>query len=148
MKVVLLKDVAKIGRRGELKEVSEGYANNFLLRQGLAAVATAAVQDQVAKEAKQSAEREEKELAKLEQLRGQLEKQNFTLKVKVGDKGQVFGGVHEKDIAAAIKGKLGADIDKSQVEAHHGIKTLGQHVITIKLGRGLNAKTTLTIESL
>ncbi len=148
MKVVLLKDVAKIGRRGELKDVSEGYANNFLIRKGLAAVATAAVQEQITQEAKQSADRQEKESAKLQQLKSALEKRTFTLKVKVGDKGQVFGGVHEKDIAAVINGKLNSNLDKGQIDTHRGIKTLGEHEINIKLGHGLTAVTKLNIEAL
>jgi large subunit ribosomal protein L9 len=148
MKVILLKDVAKIGKKGELKEVSEGYANNFLIRQGLAQIATKEIQAKVTKQNQEEALRREKELAQLSQLKSELEKRTFTVKVKVGDKGQVFGGVHEKDIIAAIRQKLKTELDKSQIDAHSGIKALGEHEITIKLGHGIIAKTKLNIESL
>jgi large subunit ribosomal protein L9 len=148
MKVVLLKDISKIGHKGEIKDVSEGYANNFLIRQGLAALASTEVQQKVDRETKDLAARKQKELAKLNQLKNDLGKQTFTLKVKVGDKGQVFGGIHEKDIAQVINANLKTNIVKSQIDAHHGIKALGEHEITIKLGNGIIAKTRLNIAAL
>jgi len=148
MKVILLKDVAKIGRKGDIKEVSEGYANNFLVRQGLAKTATAEVQQKAAQELAQAAARQKKEAGRLAQLKTDLEKRIFAVKVKVGDKGQIFGGVHEKDIIQAINSKLGSALDKSQIGPVHGIKALGEHEITLKLGQGITAKTKLNIEAL
>jgi len=66
----------------------------------------------------------------------------------VGAKGQIFGGVKDKDIVQAINAKLHSTLEKNQIEAAHGIKALGEHAITIKLGHGLVAKTKLNIEPL
>jgi len=148
MKVILLKDVAKVGRKGEVKEVSEGYANNFLIKTGAARLATAELQQKAEADAETAKARQEKQTGQLKQLKSVLEKQTFSLKVKVGDKGQVFGGIHEKDIAAAINSQTVGNIEKNQIQGLHGIKTLGEHEIEIKLGRGITAKTKLNIESL
>jgi large subunit ribosomal protein L9 len=148
MKVILLKDVPKLGRKGAVMEVSEGHANNFLVPRGFAKIATAEIQQKAAVEAQGEAARQEKQAAQLRQLKTYLEKHTFSLKVKVGDKGQVFGGIHGKDIAAAINSQAGGNIEKTQVEGLHGIKTLGEHEITVKLGHGIAAKTKLNIEAL
>jgi large subunit ribosomal protein L9 len=148
MKVIFLKDVPKLGRAGEIKDVSKGHANNFLIKQGLAKPATAAVQQHVAKEAKEAAARKDKELARLQRIKADLEKRTFTLKVKVGDKGQVFGGIHEKDIIAVIKEKTGVELEKHHIDAHHGMKSLGIHEITIKLGSNIVAKTKIDLQPL
>lgn len=148
MKVILLKDIIKLGQKGQIKEVSEGYARNFLIKLGYAKVATPKIQEQVAKAQEQAVAQRQQEQRQLEQLQGELVKRTFTLKVKVGDKGQLFGGVNEKDIIKAINSKLKATLDKSQVEGHHHIKSLGEHEITLNLGHGLMAKTKLNLETL
>ena len=148
MKVILIKDVAKIGQRGEIKEVSAGYATNFLIKQGLAQPATKEAQAKLASEHRDQTAKKRKlaELAK--RSKAELEKRTFTVKVKTGDKGQLFGGVHEKDIAAAIFQKTKIQLEKSQIDAHHGIKQLGEHTIKIKLAGGLTAQTKINLESL
>jgi large subunit ribosomal protein L9 len=148
MKIILLKDVPKIGRRGEIKEVSEGYAHNFLIKQRLAAPASKDVQSKVAKEQQEAAQRALKERQRLEQLKTELEKRIFTVKVKVGDKGQIFGGVHEKEILAAVNKKMGLQLEKNQIEEHQHIKQLGEHQVKLKLGGGLHAQIKINIEQL
>lgn len=137
-----------MGRAGEMKEVSDGYANNFLLKQGLAKLATADAQAKLAKEQATKSEKQTKQLRQFEDWKRELEKRTFTVKVKTGDKGQVFGGVHEQDIIAAIYQKTKIQLDKSQVDAHHGIKQLGLHSIDIKFGHGIMAKVKINLESL
>ncbi len=148
MKIIFLKDVAKRGRKGEIKEVSEGYAKNFLIKRGLAQPATADIQIKVNKETSDTAQKKQRELEKLRQLKTDLEKRTFTIKVKVGDKGQIFGGIHEKDIIAAIAKKTNFTLAKQQFTELHGIKTLGEHVVKIKLGTNLIASTTIEVQSL
>lgn len=148
MKVILLTDVAKIGRKGELKEVSDGLARNMLIRKGLAVIATQEAQNKLVKEQKEKSSAKEREISKAAQTKAELERRTFTVKVKTGDKGQVFGGVHEKDIAAAIYQKTKLTVEKSQIDAHKGIKQLGEHTINIKLGSGIIAKTKINLESL
>ena len=148
MKVILLTDVPKIGRKGELKEVSDGFAKNMLIRKGLAALATKETQDKVAKEEKNLTEAKQKAIKKAQEFKSELERRTFTVKVKTGDKGQIFGGVHEKDIAAAIYQKTKMELDKSNIDSHKGIKQLGEHIINIKLGQGVTAKTKINLEAL
>lgn len=148
MKVILLTDVAKIGRKGEIKDVSDGLANNLLLRKGLATQATAEAQARLQKEQKGQTHAKQKALSQAEQDKAELQRRTFTLKVKVGDKGQLFAGVHEQDIATAIYQKAKITVDKSKIDAHHGIKQLGQHAIDIKLAPGIIAKTKINLEAL
>ena len=148
MKVILLTDVPKIGRKGELKEVSDGLGKNMLLPKGLAVLATKEAQDKVAKEEKTHTEAKQKAIKKAQENKSELERRTFTVKVKTGDKGQIFGGVHEKDIAAAIYQKTKIELDKSGIDAHKSIKQLGEHIINIKLGQGVTAKVKINLEAL
>lgn len=148
MKVILLKDVPKIGQAGEIKEVSGGYANNFLLKKGLAKLATPEAQAKLTREQNEKTAKRARELKHFEEFKRELEKRTFTVKVKVGDKGQIFSGVKEKDIIGAIYQKTKFELDKSQVSALHGLKQLGEHLIDIKLGHGINAKVKINLESL
>lgn len=148
MKVILLTDVPKIGRKGELKEVADGFAKNMLIRKGLAALATKEAQDKVAKEDKAHTEAKQRAIKKAQEFKSELERRTFTVKVKTGDKGQIFGGVHEKDIAAAIFQKTKIELNKTHIDAHKGIKQLGEHTINIRLGQGVTATTKINLEAL
>ncbi len=146
MKVILLKDSPDIGKKGELKDVSAGYANNFLIPKGLAAVVTAQTQKKLAKEHKESEQKLKREVKKFENLKQDLERRVFIAQLKVGDKGQVFGGVHEKDIAETINSKMNSQIDKNQIELSQPIKTLGPATAILKLGHHISASIKLIIK--
>lgn len=148
MKVILLKDVPKIGRKGEIKEVSAGYATNFLIKQGFAQAATAAATAKLATEKRDKTAQQIRAQEQAQRQKAELERRTFTVKIKTGEKGQVFGGVHEKDIAAAIFQKTKIELEKAQIKIPHGIKQLGEHTITIKLAAGLTAQTKINLESL
>lgn len=147
MEVILLKDVPKIGRQGEVKKVSDGFGTNMLIKKGLAVIATKEAKDKVAKLAKSTQDAKAKAKIKFEHNKAELEKRTFTLKVKVGDKGQIFSSVKEKDVASIIFQKTKIQLEKSQFESLHGIKQLGQHIVTIKLGQGITAKTKINLEA-
>lgn len=146
MKVIFLKDASGQGRKGEIKEVSEGFALNFLIPKGLAQIASGQIQQKVAKESREAEAKKAKEQARYQHLKQELEKRTFTVRVKVGDKGQIFGGVTEKDVIAAINLKMNTDFNKSQLEMPHGIKTIGTHQATLKFSAGQTAKVTIAIE--
>ena len=146
MKIIFLKDVSGAGKRGEIKDVSEGYANNFLIAKGLAQVATAEIQAKIAKEGKEAEAKKTKQIEKLKSLKSDIEKRTFTLKVKVGDKGQIFSGVHEKDVVKSLNSILGTELEKNQVEMGI-IKVLGEHTVNIKLGPGVNALAKVKVEA-
>lgn len=148
MKVILLTDVAKIGRKGQLKEVSDGFGKNMLIKKGLAALATKETQDQVAKETKTQEDTKLKARTKAGLQKQELERRTFTVKVKVGDKGQIFSSVHEADLIDPIFQKTKILLEKSQFEPLHGIKKLGEHTITLKLGQGVIATTKINLEAI
>lgn len=148
MKVILLNDVPKIGKRGEIKEVSAGYGTNFLIKKGLAKLATTEATAKLAKEKQELVEKQSKEKSKFDHAKKELEKRTFTVKIKTGDKGQIFNAIHEKDIAQSIYQKTKIQLDKSQILIPKGIKQLGEHIIEIKFGLGVRAKTKINLESL
>ncbi len=98
MKVIYIKYDPGGGRRGEIKEVNEGFARNFLIKKGFAQAATPEIQAKIAKENKEADLKKQRESQKVKDLLAELEKRTFTVKIKVGNKGQIFSGVHDKDI--------------------------------------------------
>ena len=147
MKVIFLKDQPGGGKKSEIKDVAEGYAKNFLIAKGFAAVATVEIQNKVAKEQKEAGAKQQKELAKLQSLKQDLEKRIFTVKVKVGDKGQIFSGVHEKDVAEAINSKLNISLEKNQIVQEKHVKELGEYPASVKLASGIIANIRIKVEA-
>lgn len=146
MKIILLKDVPGHGRKGEIKEINDGFAKNFFIAKKLGAVATTEIQAKVLKEKKEAESKKNKEIERTQKLKQDLEKRTFKLKVKVGEKGQVFSGVHEKDILKAINEDLGLELEKNQIDLPAVIKQIGQHQVRVKLSQGLNASLKIEIE--
>ena len=143
MKVILLEDVKAQGKKGELVEVSDGYARNFLFPKKLAKEAdAAALNDLKNKEAakKYREECEKKELAqKLESLQVKLE-------IQAGAEGRVYGSVTAKDVAEALQKTYGIEIDKRKIEMD-SIKACGNYQLTVKVYPGIQAKLALTVVS-
>ncbi len=148
MKVLFVKDAPGGIKKGQIKDVSDGYAQNFLIPKGFAVIATSQIIARLEKEAKEAQVKHQKELGRLHGLKLEMEKREFAVKVKVGDKGQMFGGVHEKDVAKAVGGKMGIKVDKSQVELSGIIKDLGTHPARIKLANGIIANITININAI
>ncbi len=148
MKIIFLKDVAGQGKKGEVKEVSDGHALNFLVPRGLAQIATKGIQAKVEKEAQEAQKKHDKENAKFSALRSDLEKRTFTIRVTVGNKGQIFGSIKEQDVLKIINEKMGTAFTKSQLDLPHGMKSTGEHTATLKLGQGMKAIIKLHIEAI
>ncbi len=147
MKIIFIKDQPGAGKKGEIKDVNDGYAKNFLIAKGFAQVATAEIQAKVVKEKMESDAKHQKELRRLQALKLDLEKRTFMLKVKVGDKGQIFSGIHEKDIITAVNSKMGLLLEKSQISLQKPIKELGKHEVKVKLAQNLPAVINLQVEA-
>lgn len=147
MKVIFLKELTGAGKKGEIKEVSDGYAKNFLIAKGFAQVATAEIQSKMAKEAKEAEAKHQKEISQLQSLKADLEKRVFAVKVKVGDKGQIFSGVHEKDVIKVINDVMRTTLDKNQVDLKAVIKQLGQHEVKLRLAGGISASVKINVEA-
>ncbi len=133
MKVILLQDVKSLGKKGDIVEVSKGYARNFILPKKLGVEATGKnINDlklQKANQEKIAAEN----LAAAKELADQLSDKSVVIPMKVGDNGKVFGAVSNKEIAAAAKDQLGLEIDKKKISVDEPIKSLGEHTVKIKL---------------
>lgn len=147
MKIIFTKDVSGQGRKGEIKDVSEGFAQNFLIKKGLAQVATPELQAKIAKEAREAEAKKLREVEKLRALKNDIEKRVFTVQVKVGDKGQIFGSVHEKDIAATIGAKIHQQLEKHQIELNGAVRQVGEHQVKVKLGQGIIANAKIQVEA-
>ncbi|RQD76819.1 MAG: 50S ribosomal protein L9 [Halanaerobium sp. MSAO_Bac5] len=145
MKVVLTEDVKKLGSQGDVVDVADGYARNYLFPRGLAVEATKGkVKEIKEKEAKKARiKREKKEEAK--KLKEKLEAEKFVLKVKAGESGRLFGSVNTKDIAETAAEK-GYDIDKRKIELSDSIKTLGMHKVEVKLYDDISAELNIKVE--
>ncbi|GGE53712.1 50S ribosomal protein L9 [Pullulanibacillus camelliae] len=138
MKVIFLKDVKGKGKNGEIKEVSEGYARNYLLPKNLAVEANKGNLKQLENKKKNDQKRAQEELEEAKQLKSQLEKTEVTLTAKSGDGGRLFGSITSKQIAQELKQK-GFKIDKRKIELNDPIRTLGYTDVPIKLHHDVTA---------
>lgn len=145
MKVILLKDVPKIGKKGMVVEVSDGYANNMLIKKQLAVPATEQVQKQIAKETKDKLAKKEKELSKIHHQKQELEKRTFTIPVKLGPKGEIYSGLNEKEIVKIVFQKTKIQLDKNQVQLTKGLKQIGLQTTKVRLGQGIIVEIKLNI---
>ena len=132
MKVILRKDFEQLGRIGEVIDVKDGYARNFLLPRQIAYIATAGSIRALEEEKKQVAKKLSKELEEAQKLSAELESVSVTIPVKVGEEDKLFGTVTTQMIADSLKEK-GYDIDKRKIEITEPIKALGIYSINIKL---------------
>jgi len=146
MKVIFLKDVKGKGKKGEVKNVADGYAHNFLIKQGLAIEANSAnistLEGQKKKEDKRAAE----ELAEAKKLGEQLEKITVELSAKAGEGGRLFGSITTKQIAEELQKKHGIKIDKRKMELSDAIRTLGHTKVPVKLHHEVLATLTVHVK--
>jgi large subunit ribosomal protein L9 len=147
MKVILLKDVSGIGRAGDIKEVSDGYARNFLMPKNLATAATLPQVEKIAKEKKEKDQKLAREAERLEKSKNLLESKPFTIRSKANGK-HLFAAIHEDQIASLVSERLGFDFNPKRVHIEKPIKDLGLHKVIVKLSEKLTAKINLSVESL
>ena len=146
MKVILLKEDKKLGKKGEIVEVSEGYARNFLLPKQLAMVAD----ERNINQAKQQKDTE-KFHAKMREdqakvLASQIAKLEITLTVKVGENGKLFGSITSKDVADAVIKETNMDIDRRKIELKEAVKTVGTYKAVAKLHPEISAEFTVHVK--
>lgn len=140
MKVILLKDVKGTGKKGEIKEVSDGYARNFLLKKGAAVEATGTNMKELDEKAKS---KERKELIAYEEavlLGKQMEDVNIEIMAKSGEGGRLFGSITSKEIAEQLKKQKNIDIDKRKILMDEPIRTLGSTFVEIKIHQKVTTK--------
>ncbi len=146
MEVILVQDVKKLGKRGEIVKVNDGYARNYILPQGLGVEAnTKNLNDLKLKNANDEKVAAE-QLAAAQELAKVIEQKELKLKIKVGAGGKTFGAVSSKEIAEAAKKQLDLDIDKKKVQLKEGIKSVGEFHVPIKLHPKVTAELKVTID--
>lgn len=145
MEVILLEDVKSLGKKGEIVKINDGYARNFVLPKKLGLEATSKnlndLKLQKANEEKLAQERYEnaKVLAK------KIEERPVVVSIKAGKDGRAFGSVSTKEIAEAVKSQLGFEIDKKKMVLDESIKTVGTHIIKVKVHKDVNASLTVKV---
>jgi large subunit ribosomal protein L9 len=132
VKVIFIKDVKGQGKAGEIKEVSDGYAKNFLIRGNLAVPATNTSVNRLNDEIKVKEEKEQEIIKKCEKIKKELEDKVLTFKVKTGDKDRVFGSVSTKQISSELS-NMGYDIDKKNIMLDEHLSSLGVHIVKVNL---------------
>lgn len=147
MKVILTKDVSGVGRAGDIKEVSDGYARNFLIGRGLAVVASQAQQDKVNKEKREHTEKLARQEARLVELQNKINHKPITLKRKANGS-KLFAAIHEQDIINEIKAHFGVELLPKQIRILNPIKTIGSHAVDLKLTDRHKATVTVDVEAL
>lgn len=145
MKIILLQDVAKVGRKNEIKEVNDGFARNFLLGQGRAIVATPAniARIEVVRQGKNV--EQNKIISSAQQLFDTLGDKAVEIKVKASPEGHLFAALHAKDLIAEVKKQYGLDLAEHIIDLPKPLKQLGEHKIALRLGdRDVPLKISLT----
>lgn len=133
MKVILLSDVKKLGQKGDVVDVAEGYARNYLLPKGLAKEATAGSLKELNAIKERQLAREKEQLEQAKKLAAKLNGQAVQITSKAGDKGRLFGSVTNKEVAEAIAAQFQVDIDRRKIELKDAIKSLGEYPVKVKI---------------
>ena len=147
MKVILKQDIRTLGKRGEIKEVSDGYARNFLLPKGLVMEATQSNLKILADQKESAARKEEMERAEAQELAKVLSGRIVTFKVKTGEGGRLFGSITAKDIADQIEKEHRLELDKRKITIDDSIKNIGDYQVKIHLYKGISVEINVKVIS-
>jgi large subunit ribosomal protein L9 len=148
VEVLLLKDIKRLGRAGEIKKVADGYARNYLIPRGLAVLATSGAIRRT--EVQKAIEEQQQERIRTDgsALAERLAEISVTFKVKASEKGRLYGSVTAADIAAEIEKQTGHPMDKRKIELEEPIHLLGTHKVPVRLMANLVPEITVVVESL
>lgn len=146
MRVILKREVAGLGRPGEVKDVADGYAQNFLLPKGLAIEATAAEMKHLAQARQADKLKKDRAHSEAEELAARLASITLVFKLKAGEQGKTFGSVTTKDIALSLKREHRIDVDRTKIHLPDPVKTLGAHSVEIRLTADVRANVTIAVE--
>lgn len=146
MKVILLKDVKSLGKKGDIVDVNDGYARNYILPQKVGVEANSKNLNDLNVQKRNEAKHQAQILEEAKELAKQLEESSVVVKMKSGEGGRTFGSISTKEIAAAIKEQLKLDIDKKKMVLDVPIKGLGCYNIKIKLHPQVTGSLTVKVE--
>ena len=133
MKVRLLQDVKSLGKKGEIVNVNDGYARNFILPKKLGVEATGKNLNDLKLQKNNEKKVAQENLDAAKALAAKLAEGEVVLAIKVGEGGRTFGSVSSKEIAAAVKEQMGLELDKKKISLKEPVKSLGTHIVTVKL---------------
>ncbi len=146
MKVLLLRDHAKLGKAGTIKNVADGYARNFLIPRGLAVLATGGALKQAETIRKAEDKRQAQLFAEAQAVANQLTGTTLIFRTLAGETGKLYGSITAHDITQAIQREKGIEVDKRKVELREPLRTLGTHTVPIRLAADLAPEVTVVIE--
>lgn len=146
MRVILKAEIRGLGRSGEVKDVADGYARNYLLPKGLAIEATGGELKVLAQERQSEKTKKDRAHQDAEDLASRLGQITLVFKLKAGDQGKTFGSVTAKEVADALKREAKADIDKTKIVLHEPLRSLGVHTVEVRLLSDVRANVTVAIE--
>ena len=147
IKVILKETIKGVGKKDEIVEVKDGYANNFLFSQNKAVPATPENINKLNSKNEKIKKNHDNDVKKANELKEQLNSKEIVLKVKAGNNGKVFGSVGGKEIAEAIKEQLNIDVDKKKVSTDARMKELGLHTVELKLHSEVKATIKIKLEA-
>ena len=147
MKIILLEDVKAVGKKGELVELKEGYARNFIIPKKLGVEATDANMNTLKLQKRNEEKVAKEQLEAAQAMAAEIEKMTVKLELKAGEGGKIFGSVSSKEIAKAVTDQYGKEIDKKKLQLADTIKTVGMHEVTVKLHPKVSAKLKVQVES-
>ena len=146
MKVILIKDVNKLGKEGDKLEVADGYARNFLIARGLALEATSGLIAEVDSRKASEKARDAKLKKEAEETKKHIQGKTITISVNAGENGKLFGSVTNSQVAEALKASFELDIDKHNIKLSEAIKQTGDYPVTIRLYREVDVLMNLFVE--
>ena len=148
MKVILIKDVNKLGKSGDKIEVADGYARNYLIAQGLAHEATSGFAAEVDSRKASEKAKEAKLKKEAEETKKQIEGKTISILANAGENGKLFGSVTNSQVSEALKASYKLDIDKRDIKLPEAVKQAGEFPVIIHLYRGVDVKMTLLVEAI
>jgi large subunit ribosomal protein L9 len=146
VRVILKAEVRGLGRTGDIKDVADGYARNYLLPKGLAIEATGGELRQLAQERQTEKTRKDRAHQDAEELAKRLDEVTLVFKLKAGEQGKTFGSVTAKEVADALTKEAKAEIDKTKIVLHEPLRSLGVHKVEVRLSSDVRANVTVAIE--
>lgn len=147
IKVILTETIKGIGKKDEIIEVKDGYANNFLLNKNKAVLATPENINKLQKKNEKIEKNHARDVKEANELKDILAKKEVVLKVKAGENGKVFGSIGAKEIAEAIKEQLNIEIDKKKISSNTRVKDLGLHIVELKLHSEVKGSIKVKVEA-
>lgn len=145
MKIILLQDEKKLGKKGDTVEVSEGYARNYILPKKIGVEATSKNLNDLKLQKANEEKKAQELLDSAKALAASLEEKQVVVKIKAGEGGKTFGSVSSKEIATALKEQHGIDIDKKKIQMQDNLKNFGSYEVTVKLHPQVSAKLTVKV---